>query len=150
MPQSLTKNYIHLVFSTKYRLPIIVPNVEDKLHAYLGGTCKALSCPVLAVGGYVDHVHILFILSKNIALKDLVQRLKAHSSKWIKTQDAQFSQFYWQLGYGAFSISQKDVESIRYYIKNQHHHHTKEDFQTEFRSLLAKYEIDFDERYVWD
>jgi len=87
MGQSLVKNYIHIIFSTKNRVPFIKPPYEQELHAYLGGTCKELSCPVLAVGGYTDHIHILCMLSKNIALVELIKKIKTNSSKWMKTKD---------------------------------------------------------------
>ncbi|WP_367391358.1 IS200/IS605 family transposase [Lewinella sp. LCG006] len=150
MGQSLVKNYIHIVFSTKYRQPLIQPYFENELHAYLGGICKSLDCPVLAVGGYTDHVHILTMLSKNIPLAELLQKLKANSSKWIKSKHPSLDEFYWQNGYGAFSVNPKQVGIVIRYIQNQKAHHTKKDFKTEYYSLLKQHEVSFDERYVWD
>lgn len=150
MGQSLVKNYIHIVFSTKYREALIHPPYEKELHAYLGGVCNELDCPVLIVGGYTDHVHILCMLSKKIALMTLVQKVKAHSSKWFKTKDQRLNNFYWQDGYGAFSVKPSEVDVVINYIKNQHAHHNKKDFKEEYRGILKQYRVEYDERYVWD
>ncbi|MBE0391082.1 IS200/IS605 family transposase [Flavobacterium sp. PL002] len=150
MGQSLVKNYVHIVFSTKYREALIKPPYEEELHAYLGGVCKELECPVLIVGGYTDHIHILCMLSKKIALMTLVQKLKANSSKWIKTKDKSLEHFFWQDGYGAFSVNPSQVDVVINYIKNQHEHHSKKDFKEEYRGILKKYNVAFDETYVWD
>ena len=150
MGQSLVQNYVHIVFSTKNREALIHPPYEQELHAYLGGVCNELECPVLIVGGYTDHVHILCLLSKKIALMTLIQKLKAHSSKWIKAKDISLANFFWQDGYGAFSVNPSQVEVVINYIKNQHEHHRKKDFKTEYRAFLKKYKIDYKEEYVWD
>jgi REP element-mobilizing transposase RayT len=150
MGQSLVKNYIHIVFSTKYRAPIIHPPYEQELHAYLGGICNNLECHTLKVGGFTDHVHILCMLSKKIALMKLLEEVKSHSSKWMKTKDYSLNNFYWQDGYGAFSVNPAQVDRVVAYIGNQHEHHRKKDFQYEFRSYLKKYNVEYDERYVWD
>ena len=150
MGQSLVKNYTHIVFSTKYRAPIIHPPYELELHAYLGGICNNLECHTLKVGGYTDHVHILCILSKKIALMKLLEEVKSHSSKWMKTKDYSLNNFYWQDGYGTFSVNPAQVDRVVAYIGNQHEHHRKKDFQYEFRSYLKKYNVEYDERYVWD
>ena len=150
MPQSLVKNYIHIVFSTKNRQPFIDQSIKEELHAYLGGTCKELGCPVLAVGGVEDHVHILCMLSRNMALSELVGKVKANSSKWIKTKGEQYANFYWQNGYGAFSVNPTETEVVIKYIQNQEEHHKKRTFQEEYRLFLKKYKVEYDERYVWD
>lgn len=150
MGQSLVKNYLHIVFSTKYRAPIIHPPYELELHAYLGGICNNLECHTLKVGGYTDHVHILCLLSKKIALMKLLEEVKSHSSKWMKTKDFSLKNFYWQDGYGAFSVNPAQVDKVIAYIENQHEHHRKKDFQNEYRSYLKKYNVEYDERYVWD
>jgi putative transposase len=150
MGQSLVKNYIHIVFSTKHRQPLIQPSVEDELHRYLGGICNSLECFVIIVGGYTDHIHILCLLSKKITLIKLVEKLKSHSSKWIKSKGEEYVDFYWQNGYGAFSVDPLDVDTVIEYIKNQHTHHGSLSFQNEYRNLLNKFNIEYDERYVWD
>ena len=150
MGQSLVKNYIHIVFSTKYREECIHPPYEQELHAYIGGVCKELECPVLVVGGYTNHIHILCMLSKKIALMTLVQKVKAHSSKWMKTKDKGLVNFFWQDGYGAFSVNPSEVNVVVKYIKNQHEHHQSKDFKAEYRAFLNKYKVDYNEDYVWD
>lgn len=150
MGQSLVKNYLHIVFSTKHRQHLITEDIEDELYAYLGGTCKALECTPLQVGGFTDHVHILCLLSKKIALMKLLEEVKSSSSKWIKTKGKAFANFYWQDGYGAFSVGTNYVEVVQKYILNQKAHHGKKSFQQEFRTLLEEHEMDYEERYVWD
>jgi REP element-mobilizing transposase RayT len=150
MGQSLVKNYLHIVFSTKYRAPIIHPPYEQELHAYLGGICNNLECYPIKIGGYTDHVHILCMLSKKIALMKLLEEVKSHSSKWMKTKDISLNNFYWQDGYGAFSVNPAQVNKVVAYIENQHNHHKKKDFQNEFRKYLNEYNVEYDERYVWD
>ena len=149
MGQSLVKNYIHLVFSTKYRQPWIQPPVESELHAYIGGVCKNLECPAIIVGGYTDHIHILCLLSKKITLVKLMEEIKSHSSKWIKSKDKAYETFCWQEGYGAFSVNPRSVERVKAYIANQHEHHQKKTFQFEYRSILKRNEMDYNENYVW-
>ena len=101
------------------------------------------------VGGYTDHVHILCKLSKKIALMNLLEELKSHSSKWIKSKGVAYENFYWQDGYSAFSVDAEEVNNLIWYIKNQHEHHSKKTFQDEYRAFLEKQQIDYDERYVW-
>jgi len=104
---------------------------------------------VVIVGGYKDHIHILCMLSKKIALSKLMEELKAHSSKWIKTKGDAYKNFYWQDGYGAFSVNPSQVEVVINYIAKQKEHHGKKKFQDEYRAILDKYAIEYDERYVW-
>ena len=150
MGQSLVKNYVHLVFSTKYRQPLIQPPVEEELHRYLGGICNRLGCQVIIVGGYTDHIHILCMLSKKIALMKLMEELKSHSSKWIKTKGPGYENFYWQDGYGAFSVNPAEIDRVISYIANQHAHHDRKTFQDEYRAFLKKYKVEYDEKYVWE
>lgn len=150
MGQSLVKNYIHIVFSTKYRQPLITDDIEGELHAYLGGICKKLECHPLKVGGYTDHIHILCMLSRKITLMKLLEEIKSHSSKWVKTKGDNFKDFYWQNGYGAFSVKPSEVDVVIRYIANQKEHHSKKTFQNEYKAYLKKYDVEFDERYVWD
>lgn len=150
MGQSLVKNYIHIVFSTKDRQPLIQPPVEEELHTYLGGICNNLDCTAIKVGGYNDHIHILCMLSKKIALKKLIEEVKSHSSKWIKAKGAGYQSFYWQDGYGAFSVKPSEIENVIAYINNQHEHHSEKTFQNEYRAILKEFSVEYDERYVWD
>ncbi len=150
MGQSLVKNYLHIVFSTKHRQPMITEAIESELHAYLGGICKKLDCQPIKVGGYNDHIHILCMLSKKITLIKLMEVLKSHSSKWIKTKGEDFKNFYWQDGYGAFSVNATEIDVVVSYIANQKEHHSKKTFQDEYKAFLKKYQVEYDERYVWD
>ncbi|MBC8870182.1 MAG: IS200/IS605 family transposase [Planctomycetes bacterium] len=151
MAQSLVKNLIHLVYSTKHRKPWIHDDVRDRLFAYQAGIFKQWESPALVIDGVEDHVHALFSLSKNHALKKIVEEVKKGSSKWMKTDDAAGNKdFQWQAGYGGFSVSQSNVEEVRKYIENQAEHHRRMTFQDELRALFERHGIEFDERYVWD
>jgi putative transposase len=150
MGQSLVKNYLHIVFSTKHRQPLIHKPYNEELYNYLGGICRDLECYPVIVGGHIDHVHILCMLSKKIALMKLLEEVKSHSSKWMKTKAESLANFYWQDGYGAFSVNPSQVEIVKAYIQNQEEHHRKNTFQNEYRAFLKKYNMEYDERYVWD
>jgi putative transposase len=151
MSQSLSKIWTHLVFSTKERYAFLSDlTVRQQMHAYLATTLKENNCPTLAVGGVSDHVHALFILSKNHSIADVVGAIKRASSKWVKGEGIQLRNFHWQEGYGAFSISQSHIERVQKYILNQESHHRRKTFKDEFRALLTKYEVEYDKRYVWD
>ena len=150
MSQSLVKNLLHLVYSTKHRQPWISKDIRDNLYAYQSGIFEAWDSPALLIGGVEDHVHALFSLSKNHALKKVVEEVKKGSSKWMKQQAPRLKDFYWQNGYAAFSVSQSNVEEVKHYIANQEEHHRKMTFQEELRLFFQRHEITFDERYVWD
>jgi len=150
MPQSLSSILIHLIFSTKNREPFITPAVEPELHPYMASIFRALKSPSLTIDGTNDHVHILFSLSRIMKIADLVEEVKTESSKWIKTKGAEFRNFHWQKGYGAFSIGQSQVPIVKRYIARQKIHHQRVTFQDEYRKFLKSYGIDYDERYVWD
>lgn len=150
MPQSLVKNCVHLIFSTKHREPVLFSPVKEELYAYLGGICKEMGCFPFSIGGHTDHVHILCMLSKKVALVKLVEELKSHSSAWIKKKGDLYEGFYWQRGYGAFSVSPAQVDAVKAYIQNQEVHHQEKSFQDEYRAFLKKYEVEYDERHVWD
>ena len=151
MPQSHAQIYLHLVFSTKERRPFVQDDeTRLRLHDYVGGTCRELGCPSLRVGGVEDHVHILCLFGRSITVADLIRETKRESSKWIKDKGRDLSQFQWQAGYGAFSVSPSHVDRLTVYIDNQEEHHKTESFQCEFRRLMKLYEIEWDERYVWD
>ena len=150
MGQSLVENYIHIVFSTKNRQPLISSSIEKEFHAYIGGICKELDSTPLKVGGYDDHIHILCRLSKKIAIMTLVQKIKAGSSKWIKSKGERYNNFYWQGGYGAFSVSPKQMNVVKRYIENQREHHTHKSFKEEYTEMLHKSNIDYTADYLWD
>jgi putative transposase len=151
MPQSLAKVLIHTVFSTKNREPLLFDReLRDELLRVMGGILSNLDCQPILMGGVEDHVHLLSALSRTIDIADMVKEVKRGSSLWIKTQDASLQDFAWQSGYGVFSIGFSQIPDVKRYIANQEEHHRRVTFQDEFRQLLTKYEIDFDERYVWD
>jgi len=138
------------VFSTKYRELSIGDDIKEELYAYLGGICKQLDCNPIQVGGYYDHIHILCMLSKKMALMKLLEEVKKSSSKWMKAQGTAYQNFYWQDGYGAFSVNPAQVDAVVRYIRNQYQHHSQTSFQEECRGIYQKYNIPYDERYVWD
>jgi putative transposase len=148
--QSLSNILIHLIFSTKGRRPFISSNIRLELNSYLAGILRQQDCHPLIVNGVEDHIHILFALSRNHALADILSEVKRSSSKWIKTKGDEFHDFSWQDGYGAFSVSQSNWEAVRDYIADQADHHRRVSFQEELRNFLVKNNIPFDERYLWD
>ncbi len=150
MPQSLSKIYVHLTFSTKERYPFIDDYIKEKLWEYIGGICKGLECYPVQVGGFKDHIHVLCQLSKKIAQVRLVEEVKKQSSKWMKTVSEKYSSFYWQDGYGIFSVNPSEVDKVVAYIKSQEEHHSKRTFKEELVAFLKKYGIEYDERYLWD
>ena len=150
MPQSLSQVYVHLVFSTKHREPLLLSPVREHMHAYLATVLKNQDSSAIKVGGTSDHVHALFRLSKNISLAKTVEEIKTSSSKWVKTQGRAFANFHWQSGYGGFSVSPADVEEVAEYIGQQEEHHRAVTFQEEYRKLLESHGIEFDVRYLWD
>jgi REP element-mobilizing transposase RayT len=151
MPQSLAKILVHTVFSTKDRRPFLrdAP-LREELHRYLGGILSNLDCQPIIAGGVEDHVHLLCALSRTCAPAEMVKEVKRGSSLWLKTKSSDLADFAWQNGYGIFSIGFSQIEAVRDYIAGQEEHHRKVSFQDEFRQLLRRYEIEFDERYVWD
>ena len=151
MPQSLSQIYLHVVFSTKNRARLLQDRgLRERTHAYLAGACRNLDSPSIIVGGVEDHVHILCRLAKTLSISEFVRELKRESSKWLKDQSPDLSSFFWQGGYGAFSISPGHVDGLTGYIARQEEHHKQETFQEEFRRVLRLYGIEFDEQYVWD
>jgi REP element-mobilizing transposase RayT len=150
VPQSLASVLVHLVFSTKNRVPLISELVEPELYAYLGDIFRAHKSPLLDGNGTADHVHLLFSLARTIAIADLVEEVKKGSSKWLKTKGGPLAGFSWQNGYGAFSVSHGDTEGIRAYSANQKEHHRSRTFQEEYRDFLDRHGIPYDERYLWD
>jgi putative transposase len=150
MPQSLAKVYLHLVFSTKNRTPVLHDSFRDELHNVMGGLFNGMDCQSLIVGSVEDHVHGLCVLSRTKTIADVVSKWKTGSTDWIRSRQPALRDFHWQSGYGAFSVSQSQVEVVRHYIRNQREHHTQQSFQDELRGLLRRHDIEFDERYVWD
>ncbi|MCB9501610.1 MAG: IS200/IS605 family transposase [Deferribacteres bacterium] len=150
MPQSLAQILAHLVFSTKNREAVLADDIRDELHAYIGGIVKNQKGTLLKAGSVADHIHLLIALPRTCAPADLVQEIKTGSSKWLKTKADCYARFHWQGGYGIFSISPSQRGALEKYIGNQAEHHRAVTFQDEYRRLLDKYDIEYDEKYVWD
>ena len=150
MPQSLSNILVHLIWSTKERRPWLEPSIRPKTHAFLSGVVRECGCEAYRVGGVADHVHLAIRLSRTLSVADLVKETKTASSKWIKTQDTARHDFAWQQGYGAFSIGMSQKETLLHYIDTQEEHHRTNSFQDEYRAFLQKYDVKYDERYVWD
>ena len=151
MPQSLANVLVHLVFSTKYRRPFLRrPEHRDVMTGYLIGTLQNLRCAPVITKVLEDHVHILCNLHRTVAVAELMEDLKTSSSARIKEKHRALAGFQWQGGYGAFSVSQSRAETVKVYIHNQEEHHRTKTFQEEFRLLLKRHGIEYDERYVWE
>jgi len=151
MPQSLSNILIHLVFSTKNREPYLrTPELRGIMTGYMVGILQNIKCPSLIVGAVEDHVHILCSLHRTVTVARLVEELKTSSSVRIKEEGPALRDFHWQNGYGVFSVSPSNVEPVKAYIANQEEHHRKRTYQEEFRLMLERHGIEYDERYVWD
>jgi len=151
VPQSLSKILVHAVFSTKDRRPFLRDkSLREELHRYIGGILSRLECQTIIVGGVEDHVHLLCALSRTCDAASMIKEVKRGSSLWLKTKSPDLADFAWQNGYGIFSIGFSQIETARDYISTQEEHHREVSFQDEFRQFLRRYEIEFDERYVWD
>jgi REP element-mobilizing transposase RayT len=151
MPQSLAKVLLHITFSTKDRYPFLKSKKDrEALYAYGSGTLQEIECPAIILGGVEDHLHILCLLSRKVTIAKLIETIKTSTSKWIKTRGPNYKGFYWQGGYGAFSVSESKKSVVEQYIRTQEEHHRRRTFQEEFRELCQKHGIAIDERYVWE
>jgi REP element-mobilizing transposase RayT len=142
---SFTSCLFHCVWSTKNREPYLTPDLRDRLWPYLGGIAKQNQIKMLAIGGAVDHVHILLSLPATLSVAKAMQLLKGNSSKWIRETFPKIHSFAWQEGYGAFSVSISGVEPTIAYVRNQAEHHRKRSFREEFASMLRKHGLPYDE-----
>jgi len=148
MGQSLAQLYVHLTFGTKGRKPFISEHIEPELHSYMATILKSNNSPALIINSVPDHSHILFRLSKNHALANVVEEVKKQSSRWMKTKG--IPKFSWQIGYGAFSVSSYNLEIVINYIKNQKKHHGIKTYKEEIEELITKYDtIEYDKSYFW-
>lgn len=148
MPQSLSLVILHIVFSTKDRAPVLSEPIRSRLHAYLATVARTSDSDCYRVGGTADHVHLAVRMARTTTIAKLVEELKTSSSKWLKTQAVRG--FAWQRGYGAFSVSASGLENLRRYIDAQEEHHRKQTFEEEFKLLLKKSGVEYDERYLLD
>jgi putative transposase len=150
MSQSLSRLHVHLVFSTKGRVPCLRDDFRDAMHGYMATVLNNTGCPVALINSVEDHVHILFELGRTVAVSDAVKSVKTASSAWVKTKDTALADFAWQPGFGAFSVSESNTEAVRHYIATQRQHHERVSFQDEYRTLLIKNGTTFDERHLWE
>lgn len=148
MPSTHLSLHYHLVFSTKERRNFIDPAWRERLHAYLGGATRTLDAIPEAIGGTGDHVHLLIGLRATHCLADVLRDLKSASSEWVH-QEIRMAIFAWQEGYGAFTVSASSRQRVAQYIRNQEEHHRKRTFQEEYRELLEKSGVAFEEKYLW-
>lgn len=149
MPNTYSQLYIHLVFAVKGRESLINVNWKEELYKYICGIALGKQQKVFAINGMPDHIHILLSIKPDVALSDIVRDLKANSTKWINLKKFVAGKFQWQEGFGAFSCSKSQLDILISYIKNQEEHHSKKSFKTEYIELLKKFEIEFDEKYLF-
>lgn len=147
MPQSLIKILVHIVFSTKDRMDLIPSELEHELYRYLYGIIDNKGAKLIIVGGTANHIHLLVSLGR-LDLAQFVADMKRSTSYWMKKKGV--NKFYWQKGYGAFSIGQSQVAQVSSYINNQKAHHHRQDYKEEFRTICLKYQVEIDEQFVWD
>jgi len=151
MSQSLSKIYIHITYGTRFRQNLISRDFAPQLHAYLAAVHKDQDCPALIINSVPDHIHILFRMSKTVSIADLIEHVKKNSSKWVKCQPLGSESFYWQNGYGAFSVSQSQTGRVIKYISRQEEHHKKLTYREEIDGLMKKYKVEgYSPEYYWD
>ena len=156
MSQSLSRILIHMTFSTKDRIRAIAyPELRTNLDAYTGGILRAMKCPSIIVGSVIDHMHILYLQARTVSASNVAEVVKKDTSRWLKEQmperkDPYLVKFVWQSGYAAFSVSESDLERVRSYIAGQDEHHARVTFQEEYRELLIRHGVKFDEKFMWD
>jgi len=150
MGGTYTNLIFHVIFSTKHRTPVILNDFKDELYAYIGGIVKGEDALLICICGMPDHIHMMIRIKPTHCLSELMQRIKGKSSKWINQKRFTASKFYWQSGYGAFTVSKSQMDKVKKYIQNQTEHHRKRTFQEEFTDILEKHKIDYDSEYIWN
>jgi putative transposase len=150
MPQSLSAVLLHIIFSTKNREPWLDRDLRARMHAYLASICRDLGAGFVHANGVADHVHVVTTLPRTLSQAEIIEDVKKTSSKWIKTRDSKYRGFFWQRGYAAFSVSQSQLAAVLKHVDGQNEHHRTRTFQEEYRELLRKHGVNFDERYIWD
>jgi putative transposase len=150
MPDTFSKLIYHVVFGTKHREPLITPALRQELHPYVAGIVRSQNGVLFEIGGMPDHIHVVLQIRPDMAVADMVRLIKANSSKWANERPDSRGRFSWQRGYGAFSVSVSQLDSVREYVRNQEGHHRQRTFQEEFVGFLKRHGIEFDERYLWD
>ena len=150
MANTYTQIYIHVVFAVQERASLISPEWKEELFKYITGIFTNQGIKLIAIGGIKDHIHILFALDPKIALSDLIRDVKANSSKFINERAFVRGKFYWQEGFGAFSYSRSQIDTVAKYVLNQEIHHANKSFKDEFVGLLDRYEVKYDDRYLFN
>lgn len=150
MSQSLVKINLHIVFSTKNRANLIKKDISDEVYSYLASIGKDHGSYVYKIGGTDNHVHIACTLPKTMSISSLLEHFKTSSSKWIKTKEPDYNDFAWQNGYATFSVGQSQIDTVIKYISNQYEHHHKKTFEEELIELFKVYDIEYNEKYLWD
>ena len=149
MASTLTNLLYHIVFSTKSRKPMIIPELHDDLHRYMGGIIKGEGGVLFEIGGMSDHIHMAIKLKPVHSLSDIMQKVKGNSSKWMNEQNRLTGRFSWQDGYGAFSVSESQISTVMRYVREQAKHHRRQSFKDEFIQLLKRHGVEYGERYLW-
>jgi len=149
MGSTLTNLVYHVIFSTKGRKPVIVPEFRAELHRYMGGIIKGEGGILLQIGGMPDHIHLVIKLKPVQALSNIMQKIKGSSSKWINDQNRSSIKFAWQNGYGAFTVSESQVSATIRYVREQEKRHRKLSFKDELLLILERHRVEYDERYLW-
>jgi len=150
MAHTYTNLLVHVVFSTKDRVPLLNAELRTRLFPYMGGIIRELDGTALLINGPNDHVHILALLPAKTSLSEIVGKLKANSSGWVHREFSGKRNFAWQTGYAAFTVSHSQKQSVLDYIANQEEHHRKISFKEEFLAFLKKHEIGYDKKYLWE
>ena len=150
MSGTYTNLLYHIVFSTKQRIPLITDSIREELYRYIGGIIRGEGGILLEIGGTADHVHLLAKLKPAAAVSDILRLVKANSSKWANERKRRLRKFGWQDGFGAFTVSESQVVGVREYIRTQETHHRGLSYHDEFRAMLERHGVEYDERYLWD
>ncbi len=150
MPNTYSQINIHAVFAVKNRDNVLHQSFRERLFEYIYGTIKSKNQYPIVVGGYVDHIHIFFELNPDYKISDILRIVKANSSKWINDNNLLKSKFSWQTGYGAFSYSRSQRDSVIQYIVNQKEHHTKKTFRQEYKEFLDHFNVKYEDKYLFD
>ena len=150
MSQTHCNLIYHLVFSTKERRPYLASDIRTEVHRYLAGAIQGIDGIPLIVNGTEDHVHLLVKLSQNHAVRDVLREIKSNSSGWIHREYRNLSDFAWQVGYGAFTVSASQKGRVYAYVENQERHHAVRSFKSEYIAMLKAHEVEYDEKYIWD
>lgn len=150
MANTYTQIYVQIVFAVRERDGLIAPEWKEDLFKYIAGIIRKRGQKLIAIGGVADHIHILIAISPDIALSDLVRDIKTASGKWINGRRLVRGRFYWQEGFGAFSYSRSQVDEVAKYVLNQEEKHRTRSFKDEYIRMLRKFEVEYDDRYIFD